>query len=96
MTGYTFDPSLPRGENADEKPETCSACEWPTEDLNYFQPARGTNAVEGCWLCLVCRNTFSGNSRQYPAQYPDMRILQMTAWQTNYLASVIRGDTPSL
>jgi hypothetical protein len=84
----------------DPQPEECESCGWATVQLTKTDAYARTHGhgpftpnedkVWG-WLCDVCRSTFAGNAFQYPNQYPDARVLQMIAWQTNYLAAKIAG-----
>jgi len=83
----------------DPKSEECDCCGWKTEALTQTDafartqghgPGTPREEKEWAWLCEVCRSTMAGNSYLYPRQYPDATVLQMLAWQTNYLASLIK------
>lgn len=72
---------------ANEKPEDCESCEWPTTELTHYDTFNST--TEGDWLCCVCANTTAGNAHIYKRNYEHSEIVKMIAWQTNYLASLI-------
>lgn len=79
-------------EPAHEKGECCESCEWDTAELTWYEFR--THADGGSWMCHVCAWTPAGSALQYPTQYPNGDVLRMVAWQTNYLADLIRKLVP--
>lgn len=74
-----------------EKSEGCESCDWDTTELKWYPFHDLTRA--GSWMCHVCARTSAGRAHQYPTQYPNGDVLRTVAWQTNYLASLIKqGD----
>ena len=88
----------------DPQPEECESCNWTTTELtktDAYARTRGhgpmtpnEDKIWG-WLCHVCRSTYAGNAYCYPDQYENQTVLSMIAWQTNYLASLIKGSVSS-
>lgn len=81
------------------KGDECDCCHWETTDLeevDCYARIRGLGPFspddQKCWawMCKVCRSTLVGNSYQYPNQYPDAVVMQLIAWQTNYLVDVAK------
>jgi hypothetical protein len=77
-------------EQANEKPDACDSCEYPTADLVAFS-MRPDRPEVSLWLCVVCRNTLAGNAAFYPEQYPDRSSMAMIAWGINHLAALVQG-----
>ena len=79
-------------ENGDELP-MCDFCMWPTtEPLHDSERFIGMgNLPQRAKLCDVCYSTYAGNAHHYPEQYPHREVMRLVAWQTNYLASLIKG-----
>lgn len=61
----------------------CHACGWRTTEDQLFNFDQWT-------FCIVCFNTRAGSAFLYPDQYPEADVLLTAAWNTNYLASLIK------
>lgn len=77
-------------------PGECMSCDWPTTELKQYDNCGdrgpGGHVQSYMWICKVCASTAAGNAYQYPRQYPDHQVLKFLAWQTNYLAALIKGE----
>ena len=76
----------------------CESCGWETnelEEVDCFGRVRGLGPMSPddekpwAWMCVVCRSTAAGTAYAYGwSEDRGASILQMLAWQTNYLASL--------
>lgn len=75
----------------DGDPRCCDACRMEVPTAPYeagpFRKIKPTDGKD--WFCEVCATTFSGNSHQYPDQYPAV-IMQHIAACTNIILMELR------
>jgi hypothetical protein len=76
-----------------EKPDECDACHFETKALTYYgreRPLRGER--EHKWLCDLCASTNSGNTLEYPEQWPDRSadVLRTVCYVGNVILAAVR------